>query len=228
MKRKLKGLIACVLIGTILTSGVVLAKQIRETAELDYNNIKISLNGQEIQPKDANGNYVEPFTINGTTYLPVRAVGEAIGKTVSWDGETQSVYLGTKPGDNQYLMEVCPPYDWEDYGYTKFTTENGKSFNMSGKKYTNGFMLSSYTNTYALCNLNSKYSEMTLSMGRVDGEWEGDNTVSFFVDGKLVKECDIEQTDLCKEVTIPLNYGLHLKIICNGSGATGFGNIVVK
>ena len=93
MKRKLKGLIACVLIGTILTSGVVLAKQIRETAELDYNNIKISLNGQEIQPKDANGNYVEPFTINGTTYLPVRAVANALGINVDWDGNTNTVIL---------------------------------------------------------------------------------------------------------------------------------------
>ena len=93
MKKRLQGLIAGVLIGAMLTSGVVFAKQISTTAELFYNNIKISLNGQEVLPKDANGNYVEPFTINGTTYLPVRAVANALGIDVDWDGSTNTVIL---------------------------------------------------------------------------------------------------------------------------------------
>ncbi len=93
MKKRLQGMIAGVLIGAILTSGVVFAKQITATAELLYNNIKITINGQELLPKDANGNYVEPFTINGTTYLPVRAVASALGMDVDWDGNTSTVIL---------------------------------------------------------------------------------------------------------------------------------------
>ncbi len=45
-------------------------------------------------PKDANGNVVEPFTMNGTTYLPVRAISNALEKDVEWDGEAFSVYIG--------------------------------------------------------------------------------------------------------------------------------------
>ena len=93
MGKRLQGLIAGTLAGTMLTSGVVFAKQISETAELFYNNIKIVVNGQEIQPKDPNGNYVEPFIINGTTYLPVRAVSDALGVNVDWDGNTNTVIL---------------------------------------------------------------------------------------------------------------------------------------
>ena len=93
MKKRLQGLIAGVLIGAMFTSGVGFAKQISTTTELFYNNIKISLNGQEVLPKDANGNYVEPFTINGTTYLPVRAVANALGIDVDWDGSTNTVIL---------------------------------------------------------------------------------------------------------------------------------------
>lgn len=96
MKKRLQGLIAGVLIGAILTGGMVFAKQISETAELFYNNIKIYIDGGEIVPKDANGNVVEPFTMNGTTYLPVRAISNAFGKDVEWDGATQSVYIGKK------------------------------------------------------------------------------------------------------------------------------------
>ena len=93
MKKRLQGLVAGILIGTILASGVVLAKKTSETAELFYNNIKISLNGQRVEAKDANGNYVEPFIINGTTYLPVRAVASALGINVDWDGNTNTVIL---------------------------------------------------------------------------------------------------------------------------------------
>lgn len=93
MKKIYKILIVCAIIATLLTSGVTLARQTKEMAELEYNNIKISLNGKNIDPKDANGNYVEPFTIDGTTYLPVRAVANALGINVDWDGNTNTVVL---------------------------------------------------------------------------------------------------------------------------------------
>ena len=56
--------------------------------------VRIVVNGTEITPKDVNGNVVSPLLIDGTTYIPVRAVSEALGKEVSWDGVTRTVYLG--------------------------------------------------------------------------------------------------------------------------------------
>ena len=67
----------------------------QEKKEIYYNNIKIKINGKEIEPKDSNGNIVEPFTISGTTYLPVRAVSEALGKNVGWNGETKTVFISS-------------------------------------------------------------------------------------------------------------------------------------
>jgi hypothetical protein len=62
-----------------------------------YNDIAIYVNDVKISPKDAGGNAVEPFIADGTTYLPVRAVAEALGLTVSWDGSTKSIYVGEQP-----------------------------------------------------------------------------------------------------------------------------------
>lgn len=62
---------------------------------LSYNDIKITLDGQEITPLDANGNSVEPFIIDGTTYLPVRGIASALGLDVSWDQTTKTVQLNT-------------------------------------------------------------------------------------------------------------------------------------
>lgn len=61
--------------------------------DLSYNNIKIKLNDTLITPKDAAGKTVEPFIIEGTTYLPVRAVASALGLEVGWDGTTKTVLL---------------------------------------------------------------------------------------------------------------------------------------
>ncbi len=77
----------------VLMGGLTFAANRSETIQRTFRDIKIKLNGSEVIPKDANGNIVEPFLINGTTYLPVRAVGEAMGLNVDWDGETSTVKL---------------------------------------------------------------------------------------------------------------------------------------
>lgn len=109
MKKRLQGFLTGVLIGAMLTSGVVLAKQASETINVVYDNIKILIDGKEYQPKDVNGNDVEPFIYNGTTYLPVRAIANAFDKEVDWEPQTSTVTLGNKN------------YDWLDQmGYADY------------------------------------------------------------------------------------------------------------
>lgn len=97
MKANFKSIVSGIIIGATLTSGIAIAKTGTENLEAWYANIQIMINGNHIEPKDANGNRVEPFIVNGTTYLPVRAVGEALGKEVTWDSETNTVYLNDQP-----------------------------------------------------------------------------------------------------------------------------------
>ncbi len=207
MKKRLQGLIAGILLGAMLTGGVVFAKQISETAELFYNNIKIYIDGGEIVPKDANGNVVEPFTMNGTTYLPVRAISNAFGKDVEWDGATQSVYIGkkdhTKP-DN-YLDRI----QYNDY--KKGTSGNfmrvinGTVTDYNENVYTNGILFgnSSVINddsdgagTIIAYPLNSQYSTLKgkiflpksydIATGKADTCDVRDSDIYFYGDGKLI------------------------------------------
>ena len=239
MKNTLKGYVIGVLSTVLLIGGAAYAKTGSEAISALYNNIKIYVDGVKIDPKDANGKTVEPFIYNGTTYLPVRAVGEAFGKTVTWDGATQSVYIGEKPGDKQYLMEVCPPYDHKG-PTTLYTTSNGKSFLMGGKKYTNGFSLdnNNWNRGEIYFNLDGKYRNVMLSMGPVDGTnlgitndrgSKGDTVVGFYVDSKLIKEYTIKNGELPQNITIPVNYGMQLKVTHDvRDGSIGFGNIIVE
>lgn len=54
---------------------------------VQYNNIKVLVDGEELRTEK------EPFIYDGTTYLPMRAVAEAVGKEVSWDSATKTAVL---------------------------------------------------------------------------------------------------------------------------------------
>lgn len=85
------GMITMLIIVSLL--GTAAAVSTTKTAELVYRDIKITLDGEQITPTDANGVVVEPFIIDGTTYLPVRAVADAMGLSANWDANTNTVGL---------------------------------------------------------------------------------------------------------------------------------------
>ena len=70
-------------VATLLVGTAAAATITTRTIEANYRGIKVVVDGIEVELKDATGNSVEPFISNGTTYLPLRAIGEALGKEVS-------------------------------------------------------------------------------------------------------------------------------------------------
>lgn len=104
MNEKMKGIIIGMLLTVSVIGTTVLAagESVKKNVDIFFKNIKICVDGSYIEPKDGDGNAVEPFILDGTTYLPVRAVANAFGKDVNWDGNTNTVFLGAKPGENKY------------------------------------------------------------------------------------------------------------------------------
>ena len=62
----------------------------------DYETIQIVLNGHELTPTDRNGTVVEPVLINGTVYVPVETISNALGLTVEWDETAGVVYINNR------------------------------------------------------------------------------------------------------------------------------------
>lgn len=100
---KVRYILLGMLIMSILSTTIITATASQGNRQLDahYSDIKIVIDGETIIPKDATGKMVEPFIVDGTTYLPVRAMCEAIGYNVEWDGNTQTVYVYSDY-DNSY------------------------------------------------------------------------------------------------------------------------------
>lgn len=84
--------------------------------------VTITLNGSPLVPRDVNGKVVDVFVSEGTTYLPVRAVTEALGLGVDWDGDARRVYLytaGSAAPAKGVLVAPVPAGDPLDYTVAK-------------------------------------------------------------------------------------------------------------
>lgn len=74
------------------------------------DGIRVIINGALFAPKDAQGNAVELFSYNGTTYAPVRAICEAAGLKVGYDNDRKAAVITTadrawaeEPSSSRYI-----------------------------------------------------------------------------------------------------------------------------
>jgi hypothetical protein len=89
-----KGFLAGFISSALLIAAIGTASAAYTKAEtLNFNGIKLMVNGEYVEITDSTGAATEPFIINGTTYLPVGNVAKIVGYDVKWDGETQTVIL---------------------------------------------------------------------------------------------------------------------------------------
>ncbi len=90
-------LVAVMVVTMVLPAGAALVKK---TIEVNAG-ISVYLDDSKLAATDASGKAVDVFASNGTTYLPVRALSEAFGKTVLWDGDTDTVYVSGYTADDK-------------------------------------------------------------------------------------------------------------------------------
>ena len=85
------GLILTVL---VVVLGVTATATAKSSIQVE-DGIGITINGATFIPRDASGKQVSVFLYNGTTYVPVRAISEAMGMDVSFNSATRTVVLTT-------------------------------------------------------------------------------------------------------------------------------------
>ncbi len=105
MVKKSKGILTLILvIITALvfgTAGVYAGTSVQKIqAYLNYG-IKFKVNGETWTPKDADGKVLSPVIYNGSSYLPTKALAEALGAKIDWDGATTTIIIESNVADTQ-------------------------------------------------------------------------------------------------------------------------------
>ncbi|WP_334078107.1 stalk domain-containing protein [Paenibacillus sanfengchensis] len=101
MKMKKQTAAAIALAATLVTGTVLanstFAAEATKTLKAVYSNIKLVYNGQTISSTSGQ----EPFVVDGSTYVPIRMAGEALGKSLYWDAPSKQIKIS----------DLTPPID---------------------------------------------------------------------------------------------------------------------
>ncbi|MBE9915552.1 copper amine oxidase N-terminal domain-containing protein [Paenibacillus donghaensis] len=148
MKKKLivaASLCAAFALGTVTASQ---AASTLEKIQANLNHgISFLLNGESWSPKDANGKSAAPISYQGTTYVPLRAVAEATGADIKFDGNRQQISISTgKTGSNtENPQGVRTPFNENTVSHMKWSyytsgiTRNKEDLRFGETQYQTAF-----------------------------------------------------------------------------------------
>jgi len=221
-KKNVLMLLCGVLAGSLCFGSVGVISAIEYKAiTVSYDNIKLVIDGKQVTPKDATGKVVEPFIHEGTTYLPVRAVAEALGKDVKWDGPAKTVIIGDNLSDDAKKSVML--HDLKELRREGFLVYPIKITDNYDKNYT-GFLRPTYTPTgkagFIEYVLDGKYSKMKgrLILDDRSRSLKSAETYTIIADGKTLitlealqpgdKPVDFEvDLEKCYLLRIEVSYG---------------------
>jgi len=176
----------------------------RATASALIKNIKaeirqdftIMVDGKVQSFKNANGETVYPILHDGTTYLPVRAIGELMGKTVYWNESEKLIELKTEEPAKETTVTDADVIITETVPAEKSSNSKpDKDKDNKEKAPADEFIGEERAKEIALEKAGLKESDVTfqkVKLDRDDGVWEYEIE---FRSGRTEYELEIRATD---------------------------------
>lgn len=106
MKGNMKSFICGMLVMGVISCTGAYATDVWQNINVLPNTIKVVVDGKEVQ--------ADNFLYNDTTYLPIRAVSEALGKDVQYDNQTSTATISEKKEDDNMAVtsKYTPPAEY--------------------------------------------------------------------------------------------------------------------
>ncbi|MCL2199278.1 MAG: stalk domain-containing protein [Defluviitaleaceae bacterium] len=225
-KERAKGFIAGVLLMILLSSSVAV---LANTAVLDvvFSVNHVVVNGNRLNLSEEE----RPFTSGGRTFLPARAISEALGQPVEWDGSTGTIYIGSRittlyvpPQPTPVpLLEAASPFEQNPPGRTGL---HEATVHMLGQPYPMAIRSGSSMggNTYTQWsqhNLNSQFTTLSGTIGRIDGTPANTASISFIGDGRTLATFTVDGNTMPTDISVDVSGVSVLRIQMDGVGFFG-------
>ena len=208
-KKRILAFVLFALFALYLPAAAAEAATTIRNIQATYTGITIVADGAEIPME------TEPFIgSDGVTYVPVRAVAEALDRKVTWDEKTNTVYIGAVPGEESW-MKILPPYTVDGSLAYTLNGDGEETFTVAGQTYAEGVYLE-HTETEesasALWYTDGKYQSVTFRVGHVDTSGNNHAEVTVYLDGKKLGSMEMGWDTPPKMLRIPLGKSENIRI----------------
>lgn len=220
MKDKVKGLVAGVLIGTMIAGGTTYAAT-NVKLNVVMENVKLMFNG--VYKETA-----KTIIYNGQLYVPAKNIAQGMGQAFTYDGKTKTAWVGQKEGAFKYLEDVNyarmdgDPDAKGNIFFKNWKNPDGLKFTIADNQYLHGIgsildMHSWYSDEYNSIdyNLNGKYKKISGFFGVDDYTKNTDNTGTIIIYGdgtEIFRQDGLRGGDMPKFNTIDITGVLKLQI----------------
>lgn len=89
------------------------------------SGVKLYIDGKEVIPKDVNGNIKDIYIVNGTTYVPIRAVSDALQIPIVWSEKSNSIFIGNHKTYGITVENINDPETFNYYATESLNIDNG-------------------------------------------------------------------------------------------------------
>ena len=113
------GFITCFMLFASATTAFAAVNGTTISALLN-GSVKMMLNGNAYTAKDTSGNVLLPITYNNRTYLPVRALAEALNVPIDYDSSTNTIWIG----ERNETVKITNADQYNDYYGTVITQDS--------------------------------------------------------------------------------------------------------
>ncbi|NLH01675.1 MAG: copper amine oxidase N-terminal domain-containing protein [Clostridiales bacterium] len=100
--------------------------------------ITVYVDDSKLVPTDINGKIVDVFASDGTTYMPLRALSQALGKSVAWNADTRTVYVSGYSADDKNSDYLQTYFGISPFSGTVSRTDFDAALVKIGGKKTDG------------------------------------------------------------------------------------------
>ncbi|MNJ59181.1 hypothetical protein D3C77_548500 [compost metagenome] len=177
----------------------------------------------------------KPFLYNGTTYVPLSFIAQALGQQVKWDSNTKTVLIGESEGENELYLDKDIKHMNVQKGYIakwnyEYNSNAGIKDNI-GNEYAN--YLSMYVDSvgkdrsweYIEFPLNGNIKSLKGKVGLTDKykSTTEEIKVTILADDKSVYTHTFKAGDFPEDINVDLKGALKVQFKVQGLNDAGYG-----